>query len=111
LDAAAKEFRRTTLVSRDMRLGMAQDCTPGWREMRNRERIGGGPSRHQKDRDLMLEQLGKTLLEAPRDRVIAVGKRGALVRGRNRGQDLRRHRRRIVACKVHRLSQVPYYAM
>jgi hypothetical protein len=72
--------------------------------MRDRERIGRGPGRYQENRHLMLEQLGKALLEAPRHRVIAVGERGAPIRSRNRGQNLRCHSDRIVACKVHRLS-------
>ena len=59
LDAAAEEFRRAAFVGRDVRLGMAQHRAPGRREMRERQRIGGGAGRHQEDRDLALEDLGE----------------------------------------------------
>ena len=65
LDAAAEEFRRAAFVGRDVRLGVAEHGAPRRREMRERQRVGRGPGRHQEDRDLVLEQLGEPPLDVP----------------------------------------------
>jgi hypothetical protein len=49
----------------------------------------------------MLEQFGELLLDAAGQGIVAVGERDAVVRPRDRGEDLRRDRRRVVAGEIH----------
>src|SRR5262249_19722346 len=105
LDAAAKKFRRAAFVDRDMRSRVTEHRAPGRREMRQRQRIRTGPGRQQKDRHVVLEQLGEPRLDAPGPVVIAIGQRGAVVRPRNGGEDLGRDPGSVVAGEIHVLSR------
>ena len=69
--------------------------------MRQRERVRRRPGRHQKHRDLVLEDFGEALFDPPGPVVPAVGQRGAFVRAGDRRENFRRDARRVVACKVH----------
>jgi hypothetical protein len=108
LDAAAEKFRRAALVGRYMRLGMAQDRSPWWRQMRQRQRIRRRPRGYQKDRDLVLEELGKTPFQGRSPDVVAVGERTALIRPRERGEDFRRGARRVVAREIQRFLRMSW---
>ena len=52
------------------------------------------------DRDLVLENLGKSALDPIGPGVLAVGKRGTLVRARNGGEDFGRDPRGVFACEI-----------
>jgi hypothetical protein len=101
LDAAAEEFRRAAFIRRDMRLGVAEHGAPGRREMRERQRVGRGPGRHQEYRDLVLEQLGEPLLDVPGPGVAAIGERRAVVGATEGGEDVGCDAGRVVAGEVH----------
>ena len=71
--------------------------------MRERKRVGGGPGRHQEDRDLMLEEFPRTCARPARSRCRGPRReRGACIRARNGGEDVRRDPRRVVAAKFMR---------
>src|SRR5262245_5397478 len=84
-----------------MRLLVAEHGAPRWGEMRERKRVGGGPGRHQEDRDRMLEELGEPALDPLGPAVAAISERSARIRGRNGGEDVRRDPRRVVAGEIH----------
>src|SRR5262245_16991782 len=84
-----------------MRLLVAEHGAPRRGEMRERKRVGGGPGRQQKDRDLMLEELGEPALDPLGPAVAAISERGARIRARNGGEDVRRDPRRVVAGEIH----------
>ena len=62
LQAAAEKLRRAGLAGHDMRLAVAHHRAPWRRQVRQRQRIGRGPGRHQINRDLALEQTAKAAL-------------------------------------------------
>ena len=72
LQPAAEKLRRAAFVGRDMGLGMAEHDAPGRRDLRQRQRIGRGPGRHQEHRHLALEDLRQPPLDAGGPVVIAV---------------------------------------
>ena len=85
-----------------MRLRMAQHRAPGRRQVRERERIRRRAGRHQKYRDLALEDLGEALLDPPGPVVVAVAERVAGIGLADRLEDFgRRDSGRVVACEVH----------
>ena len=101
LDAAAKEFRRAAFVHGDMRLLVAENGTPGRRQMRERERIGRSPRRNQEHRDLALEHLGEPAFDALGPGILAIGERVPLIGARDGCQDFGRKPRRVVAGEIH----------
>src|SRR5262249_46293680 len=86
---------------RDMRLLVAEHGAPRRGEMRERKRVGGSPGRHQEDRDLMFEELGESALDPLGPAVAAINERGARIRARHGGGDVRRDPRRVVAGEIH----------
>src|SRR6202049_1208244 len=87
LDAAAEEFGRPAFVGGDMRLAVADDGAPRWRQMRKRKRIGRRPRSDEEARGLMLEHLRKPALQALGPVILPVGERLALIRSCDRGEN------------------------
>jgi hypothetical protein len=101
LDATTEEFRRAAFIGGDMRLVVAEHRAP-WRcEMRERQRIGGGAGRHEKNGDVALEHVSEPPLEAGRPVVVAIGERRPLIRARDGRQNLRRDPCGVVAGEIH----------
>ena len=105
LEAAAEELRRAAFVGDDVGFGVAQHAAPGRRDMRERQRIGGGAGRHDEDRNLALEDLAKPALDALCCIVIAIAERETGVGRENRVKDFRSDSRGVVAGKVHALPR------
>ncbi len=101
LEAAAEEFRRAAFVGGDVGIGVTEHDAPWRRDLRQRQRIGGRPGRHQERRHLALEDFGQAPLDAQRPIVIAVAERIARVRRHDGVEDGRGDRRRVVGGEVH----------
>ncbi len=78
LEPAAEKFRRAALVGDDVGFGMAEHRAPGRNKLRQRERVRGGPGRHQEHRDIVLEKLRKPALDPPGRLVVAIAERKPL---------------------------------
>jgi len=101
LQSAAEEFRRAAFVGRDMRFGVAERDAPGRRDLRQRQRIGRRPGRDQKDGDFALEDVRQAALDLLRPGIVAVAARITAIGLRDGIEDFGRHRRRVVAGKIH----------
>src|SRR6185437_5811510 len=86
---------------RDMRLFMAIDDAPRRHQRRQSKRIGGRAGGDRKDRDLVLEDLGETALDARADRVRAIRLLSTEIGPRQRGEDLGRDAGYVVAGEIH----------
>lgn len=87
LQSTAEEFGCAAFVGHDVRLLVAQHTAPGRGHMGERKRIGRGAGRRQKHRHLALEYFPDPALHVPRQLVIAVAEREALIRTRKRRQN------------------------
>ncbi len=101
LQSAAEKFHCAAFVGRDVRLRVTEHDAPGRGDLRQRQRVGRGPGRHQEHRHVALENLGKAPLDRRGPSVIAVAARIAVVRLRDGVENRGRDRRGIVAGEVH----------
>jgi hypothetical protein len=80
---------------------------PGRRQVRERQRIRGRPFGTRKTATSR-SKMSRTLLDAFRAGVVAVGERRSFVRPRNGGKNFRRDRRRIVTREIHAGSRYDF---
>ena len=82
-------------------LGVAEHDAPGRGDLRQSERVGRRPGRHQERRHFALENLAKTPLDVLRPIVIAVAARKTVARPNDGIEDGGRDRRGVVAGEIH----------
>ncbi len=106
LQAAAEELRSAALVGNDVRVLMAEHDTPRRRHVRQRQRVCRGSGRHQKYRNLALENLRHAAFDGAGPFIIAVAARIAAVSFGYGIENGRRDGRGIVTGKVHRANRI-----
>ncbi|MPL71156.1 hypothetical protein SDC9_16927 [bioreactor metagenome] len=107
LAAADEEFGRAALVFLDMGGAVAEDRLPGRAEHRTGQRIRHRPRRHQIDRGLRrLEDLAQPHRHRLGQRIGAIGRHVAGIRGLERRHDLRGHPRGVVRGEMHHGSSM-----
>ena len=99
--AAAKKLRRAAFIGDDVGIPVTEHDAPRRRHLRKRQRIRRGAGRHQKRRHLTLEDFRQPPLDASGPVVVAVAARIAGVGLHDGVENGRRHRRRVVAGKIH----------
>ena len=102
LGAAGIELRRAAFVDADMGVALAIDGAEGRRHHREGKRIGAGPGRHRKCREIGLEDLLQLGLDAGRQRVLAIGGDRAGIGPGEGCEDFGRGAGDIVAAEIHR---------
>ena len=101
LQAAAKEFRRAALVGSDVGFDVTEHDAPGRAKLRQRQRVRRRAGGNEKHRDIVLKNFREPPLDGLRPVVIAVAARIAVIGLRDGVENGGRHRRRVVAGKIH----------
>lgn len=102
LEAAAEKLHRAAFVGDDVRFGVTQHDAPRRRDLRQRQRIGRGPGRHEENGNVAFKDFAESTFGPFRPVVAAIAGRIALV-GRSDGIENGGHDTcRIVAGEIHR---------
>src|SRR5690606_19730049 len=99
--AAGEEFGRAAFVFDDMRLAVAERNAAGFVVGGKRQRVGGGPGRHEEDRYLTLEDFTEALVDGTIAVTVSIGRGKAACIGRKAGRNFRMGAGPVVGSKIH----------